>query len=104
MTKAADALEADAKLRAELFNAIKHGDLEHQDWLERAIADHFAGRTVERPRGKGSAERIAELKAENERLRTALTYYADHESDGGVIAQVLLTELGARAALNRKAR
>lgn len=24
-----------------LFDAIKHGDQEHQDWLQKAIKDHF---------------------------------------------------------------
>jgi hypothetical protein len=46
-----------------LFDAIAHGDQEHCDWLRQAIADHFAGRPVEKPKGKGSAERIAELEA-----------------------------------------
>lgn len=36
-----------------LFDAIKHGDREHQDWLKQAIEDYFAGRQVQRPRGKG---------------------------------------------------
>lgn len=39
-----------------LFKAIKHGDQEHRDWLEKAITDYFAGRPVERPRGSGSGE------------------------------------------------
>ena len=45
-----------------LFDAIKHGDQEHQDWLRKAIDAHFAGRPVDRPSGKGSQERIAELE------------------------------------------
>ena len=31
-----------------LFDVIKHGDQEHQDWLKQAIEDHFAGREVKK--------------------------------------------------------
>lgn len=33
---------------ASLFDAIKHGDQEHQDWLKKAIEDHFARQALER--------------------------------------------------------
>lgn len=47
-----------------LFQAIKHGDEEHQVWLKKAIEDHFAGRTPEAPRGSGTKEaHIAALRA-----------------------------------------
>lgn len=32
-----------------LFDAIKHGDTQHEKWLRQAIEDHFMGRPVERP-------------------------------------------------------
>lgn len=57
-----------------LFAAVEHGDEAHRAWLKKAIDDHFAGRTVERPDGKGTTEalqdRIAELEEENKRLRS----------------------------------
>jgi rubrerythrin len=31
-----------------LFEAIKHGDEKHKDWLQQAIEDHFAGLPVKR--------------------------------------------------------
>ena len=46
---ALDALDAQDALRASLFEAIKHGDQDHQDWLRQAIDDHFAGKPVRRP-------------------------------------------------------
>jgi len=30
-----------------LFEAIRHGDVTHQEWLKKAIQDHFAGNKVE---------------------------------------------------------
>lgn len=30
-----------------LFDAIAHGDTAHRQWLEKAIADHLAGRPVQ---------------------------------------------------------
>lgn len=64
------AIEAD---KASLFDAIQHGDDEHKAWLKQAIADHFAGKAVEPPRGKGNKEaRIAELEADRDRMREAL--------------------------------
>lgn len=52
------------KLRVEeLFAAIRHGDAEHQEWLQKAILDHFAGRPVERPRGMGNKERAETAEA-----------------------------------------
>lgn len=56
-------------LSASLFEAIKHGDQEHQDWLQKAIADHFAGRPVGRPEGSGNREALEQAKAERDRLR-----------------------------------
>lgn len=50
-----------------LFEAIKHGDQQHQDWLKQAIDDHFAGRPVERPQGKGTKE-----AARDQALREAM--------------------------------
>jgi hypothetical protein len=37
---------------AALFDAIKHGDAEHQAWLKDAVVAHFAGQPVPPPRGK----------------------------------------------------
>jgi hypothetical protein len=37
---------------AALFDAIKHGDAEHQAWLKNAIVAHFAGEPVPPPRKK----------------------------------------------------
>jgi len=34
-----------------LFDAIKHGDQDHQDWLKEAIECHFSGRPIPPPRG-----------------------------------------------------
>lgn len=33
---------------ATLFEAIKHGSQEHQDWLYQAIEDHFKGKPVKK--------------------------------------------------------
>ena len=48
---------------ATLFHVISHGDKEHQAWLASTIANHFAGKTVERPRGKGNRERAEKAEA-----------------------------------------
>ncbi len=45
-----------------LFDAIAHGDQEHRDWLKKAIDDHFAGRDIAPPVGKGNAELIDYLR------------------------------------------
>lgn len=59
--------------RKALFDAIKQGDQNHQDWLREAIDSHFAGRPVPEPRGKANSEkRIADLEAEIERLKELL--------------------------------
>ncbi len=55
-----------------LFDAIKHGDAEHQAWLKQAIEDHFSGRPVEPPKGKGTKE------AEIERLTRLLDLEPPH--------------------------
>ena len=47
-----------------LFDAIKHGNQDHHDWLKKAIEDHRAGRTVERPRGLNTADAIAKARTE----------------------------------------
>lgn len=54
---------------ASLFDAVSHGDDEHKSWLKQAIADHFAGKRTQTPRGQNSAEVIATLRAENEWLK-----------------------------------
>ena len=43
-----------------LFPAIAHGNAEHQEWLEKAIQDHFAGNLVEKPRGKGTKDSLVD--------------------------------------------
>jgi hypothetical protein len=65
-----------------LFEAIKHGDDEHMRWLRKAIEDHFAGRTVERVAGSGSAEKIAALSARVAELKGALDEYMIQHGDG----------------------
>lgn len=44
-------LAHERRLRQSLFNAIAHGDEEHRAWLAEAIAAHFAGKRVPKPRG-----------------------------------------------------
>lgn len=39
-----------------LYDAIKHGDQEHQDWLKEAIDLHLQGKQVPEVRGKGNKE------------------------------------------------
>lgn len=47
-----------------LFEAIKHGDADHQRWLRDALTAWFAGKPVPAPYGSGSKEaRIATLEA-----------------------------------------
>ncbi len=58
-----------------LFAAIRHGDTAHEAWLQRAIADFFAGRPVERPKGGGNRERAERAEAEVERLRDPESEY-----------------------------
>jgi len=54
----ADALERQQAVAYSLFDAIKHGDDEHQAWLREAIANHFAGLPIPLPRGKGNKEKM----------------------------------------------
>lgn len=92
--------------QANLFTAIAHGDAEHRAWLEKAIADHFAGKPVEKPAGQNSAQMIAELREENRRLRElfddAMDYcpYPDnaHPNDRSAIENLRK----ARAALTKE--
>ena len=39
-----------------LFNSIKHGNQEHQDWLKEAIECHFSGRPVPIPEPPTTSE------------------------------------------------
>lgn len=56
-----------------LFNAIKHGDEEHRQWLKTAIDAHFAGDRVPPPTGKGNKEAaLAERDRTITELREAL--------------------------------
>src|SRR5262245_37177452 len=56
-------------LSASLFETIKHGDAEHQAWLQEAIDAHFVGKQVPPPSGSSNKEkRIAELEAINASL------------------------------------
>lgn len=41
-----------------LFDAIKHGDDEHQAWLKEAIECHYSGRPVPPAIGMGTKERL----------------------------------------------
>lgn len=43
-----------------LFDAIKHGDEVHRAWLRQAIDDHFSGRPVVNPVGRGTTETVAD--------------------------------------------
>ena len=71
--KAAESALAAARAQAErLFDVIAHGDDEHRRWLKQAIEDHFAGRVVPTPRGRNSAEVIAELRAQAERDKAVI--------------------------------
>jgi hypothetical protein len=50
---------------APLFQALRHGDADHQDWLADAISAFFARTPIPAPRGQGNKERrIAELEAQ----------------------------------------
>lgn len=70
---------------ASLFNAIRHGDAEHETWLEQAITDHFAGHPVERPRGKGNREVVEALRV---RVATAeaLEESAGNDAERAIVA------------------
>ena len=68
-----------------LFEAIRHGDAEHETWLRQAITDHFAGRPVERPRGMGNQERAEATEARGVELAGALAHlleFADSTGQG----------------------
>lgn len=65
-------IRAQAKFAETLFDAIAHGDDEYRSWLKQAIADHKAGRPVENPRGKNTAEALVAQAKEIERLREGL--------------------------------
>ena len=65
-----------------LFDAIKHGDADHREWLERAIAAHFAGEPVPAPTGKGNTEAMRDelqhAQAREARLREAGEAILEH--------------------------
>jgi hypothetical protein len=51
--------------RERLFQALRHGDEDHQAWLREAIEAFAAGHPTPAPRGQGNKEkRIAELEAQ----------------------------------------
>ena len=50
-----------AGLAETLFDAIAHGDEAHRSWLQKAIADHFAGRPVERQSPPAGGPRVGEI-------------------------------------------
>ncbi len=58
-------------------DVVRHGDDEHQAWLKQAIADHFAGRPVEAPRGGGN-------RARAEAAEQKLAMIADMEGQEGM--------------------
>jgi len=51
LTLQAERLAVVEKRKDSLFEAIRHGNAEHELWLEIAIADHFAGKPVQTPGG-----------------------------------------------------
>ena len=86
---------------ASLFEAVRHGDPEHEAWLKQAITDHFAGRPIERPRGTGNRERAEALEAQIEAAEARLAELApnddklvvavDHWAERARVAEALLT-------------
>ena len=53
----------------DLFNALKHGDADHQRWLKMALYDYFAGREITPVFGHSNKDlKIMELEARIEEL------------------------------------
>jgi len=53
-----------------LYDALKHGDQEHKDWLRSAILAYYEGSPIPPVNGSGNKEaRIKELECEIYRLK-----------------------------------
>lgn len=53
-----------------LYEALKHGDQDHKDWLRSAILAYYIGSPIPPVNGLGNKEaRIKELEAEIYRLK-----------------------------------
>lgn len=53
-----------------LYDALKHGDDEHKQWLKEAITAWYDDLPIPEPRGNGNKEkRIAELEREIRELK-----------------------------------
>lgn len=57
LSEAAAIIERLASAHETLFDAIKHGDEVHRDWLREAIANHFSGKPVPPPRAANPSAR-----------------------------------------------
>ena len=49
-----------------LFNALKHGDSEHQAWLREAIEAYLEQKPVPAPRGQAMSEALAKIAEEQD--------------------------------------
>lgn len=65
------------KLISTLWDATKHGDEDHRQWLKDAINAHFVGEPVPEPYGKGNKE------AEIERLQREHILDLSNEFENG---------------------
>lgn len=56
-----------------LFNALKHGDREHQEWLKEAITAFYDSKPIPPTRGGGNKEaKIKELEAKIKELENLI--------------------------------
>lgn len=88
--------------RATLFEAIKHGDAEHQRWLNTAILDHFSGHTVQRPLATPPSDPVeGRVVIEAMVAQPYGYYYHDKAVAGYYVSHMLELPAPARAALIR---
>lgn len=60
--------------QATLFDAIKHGDANHQAWLKGAISAHFSGKEIPKYVPNKKDEAVKELIVKVKRLRLGIDY------------------------------
>lgn len=105
MEEAITALERQQALWDGLFEAIKHGDDEHQEWLDEAIKNVRAGLPVPPPRGTGNKEKMQAVVEAAQRY-TELYEAAERDPEKGKVSwgQVMGSVVDIRREVKTLAR